>query len=157
MTSSIIIPIAVHSLNDNPYCTVPWDPILCGRIELFCAINGVTVKDSDGDNSIINGSINVGHGLISFSEAELPPLVEFTGENWLFHDNELHFHGWLAQVNTLLSRMRHHYQEVESTNVSRARIVLIRLVFSNTEAGRKETTHDSSSSKVNYILLQMVE
>jgi hypothetical protein len=157
MTSSIIIPIAVQSVNDNPYWTVPLDPILCRRNELFCAINGVKVKDSDGDNSTIYGSINVGHGLISFSEAELPPLVEFTGGNWLFRDNEFHFHGRLTQVNTLLSRMRYHYQEVESANGSEARTVLIRLVVSNTEAGRKETIHDSSSSKVNYILLQMVE
>jgi hypothetical protein len=157
MTSSIKIPITVHSVNDNPYWTVPWDPILCGRKELYCAINGVQVKDSDGENSTIYGSINVGHGLISFSEAELPPFVDFTEGNWLFRDNEFRFHGRLTQVNILLSRMRYHHQGEESAHGSEARTVMIRLVASNTEAARKETVHGSSLSRVDYVLLQMVE
>lgn len=156
MTSSVTVPIAVHPINDNPYWVVPWDPILCRKGELYCSIKGIEVKDSDGEDSTTFVRVHVGHGSISFSEAELPPFIEFTEGNWLFRDSEFHFHGRLKQANVLLSRMRYYQQDVESANIVEG-TVLIRLVVTDSEAVGKEIVQASSSSRVGYVLLQMVD
>jgi len=150
LTSSVVIPIVVNSVNDRPAWTVPWDPVLCSKKDLYCSLNDVSVQDLDGHASVMYIGVRVEQGRLSFSDAELPSSIQFSEGDWQFRDKEFRFYGLLNDANVLLSRMRYH-KDLDAVQAMGG-TVLIKLVV--TDEVNKE---DQNSAKIAYVLLQLID
>lgn len=94
--------VEVNSVNDTTLFMLPAAQTVFEDTDLF--INGISLFDADGDNSIVRVTLTAPHGTLSLSSTSLITFITGDGTN----DQTLTFRGTINAINPALSNLKYH-------------------------------------------------